>query len=309
MNQSSCHILDGRLISNTITNNISSVIKNKGYRPKLTVILLGENPASAIYVKNKQKKAEEIGIKCTIISLPNYTTQSELINLIHKCNNDAGVDGIIIQMPLPPHIDPKIVIREIKPEKDVDGFHPINTGILYSESDHRHLLARCHLEAELYTKKDSMSKNFAPCTALGVLHLVTEALGEKISGKKALIIGRSNIVGKPTAALLLSYNCTVTIAHSHTKDLDQLSRNADILVAAVGKANFVQGDWIKPGSCIIDVGINREEKGGESKILGDVDYHGASKKAGWITTVPGGVGPMTIAYLMHNTLCAHLHTS
>ena len=250
-------------------------------RPGLAVVLVGEDPASQVYVRNKEKFAIECGFKSETFRLPAETTQAELLKLIETLNADTTIHGILVQLPLPKHLNEEEVLYAINPLKDVDGFHPINIGQL------------------------SIGKPYLiPCTPLGSLLLLQDKLGKDLSGKHAVIVGRSNIVGKPMMQLLLSQNCTVTIAHSRTKDVASLCREADIVVAAVGVPKLVKGDWIKPGAAVIDVGINRIEEDGKMRLVGDVDFDEAVKNAGFITPVPGGVGPMTIACLLRNTLTA-----
>jgi methylenetetrahydrofolate dehydrogenase (NADP+)/methenyltetrahydrofolate cyclohydrolase len=249
--------------------------------PGLAVVLVGEDPASQVYVRNKGKATLEAGMKSFEHKLPATTTQAELLEIVQRMNADDSVDGILVQLPLPQHIDANAVLDAIHPDKDVDGFHPINAGRL--------AIGRPGL---------------VPCTPSGSMRLI-RSVEPKLSGKHAVVIGRSNIVGKPMAQLLLAADCTVTIAHSKTADLPAISRQADILIAAVGRPEMVTGDWVKPGAIVIDVGINRVPAAeGKSKLVGDVHYASAAEKAGAITPVPGGVGPMTIACLLENTLRA-----
>ena len=251
----------------------------KGRAPGLAVVLVGEDPASAVYVRNKGKATVEAGMESFEHRLPADTTESELLSLVERLNADPRVDGILVQLPLPGHIDADKVLTSIDPDKDVDGFHPVNAGRL-----------AIGLEG------------FVPCTPLGCLKLLRAELGD-LKGKEAVVIGRSNIVGKPMALLLLGDHCTVTIAHSRTRDLPEVVRRADIVVAAVGRPEMVKGDWLKPGATVIDVGINRiVGEGGNSHLAGDVDFVSARAVAGAITPVPGGVGPMTIACLIRNTM-------
>jgi methylenetetrahydrofolate dehydrogenase (NADP+)/methenyltetrahydrofolate cyclohydrolase len=245
-----------------------------GRAPGLAVVLVGADPASAVYVRAKGKATLEAGMLSFEQKLPADTAQADLLALVDRLNADPAVDGILVQVPLPRHIDANAVLTRIDPDKDVDGFHPVNAGRLALGLD-----------------------GFVPCTPLGCLKLLRAELGD-LGGKAAVIIGRSNIVGKPMAALLLADHCTVTIAHSRTVDLPAVVAGADIVVAAVGRANMVKGDWLKPGATVIDVGINRTEAG----LVGDVDFASAAEVAGAITPVPGGVGPMTIACLIRNTL-------
>jgi methylenetetrahydrofolate dehydrogenase (NADP+)/methenyltetrahydrofolate cyclohydrolase len=245
------------------------------------VVLVGDDPASQVYVRNKGKQAQECGIQSFEHRLPATTQQAELLTLVQQLNTDPAVNGILVQLPLPSHIDSKTVLNAIDPAKDVDGFHPINVGALAIGD-----------------------QALVPCTPLGCTMLLKDHLGD-LSGANALILGRSNIVGKPMAMLLLAESCTVTIAHSRTRDLPEQCRRADILVAAVGRPQMVNGDWIKPGATVIDVGINRIQlENGKTRLVGDVDFDSAEAVAGAITPVPGGVGPMTIACLLHNTLTA-----
>ena len=259
----------------------------KGITPSLTVVLVGDDPASQVYVRNKAKQTEEVGMTSNEIRLPESTSQKDLLSQLSTLNNDDSVHGILVQLPLPIHIDENVIIAAINPEKDVDGFHAMNSGRLFNGE----------------------AGALVPCTPQGCVILAKQHLGDDLSGKHAVIIGRSNIVGKPVALLLLQENCTVTIAHSRTKNLAEVCQQADILVAAVGRAEFVQAEWVKEGATVIDVGINRIEVDsiegkvmGKTKLVGDVDYEAVSKVCGAITPVPGGVGPMTIACLLKNTL-------
>ncbi len=250
-----------------------------GRAPGLAVVLVGEDPASAVYVRNKGKATVEAGMASFEHRLSADISEGELLDLIEQLNADPKVDGILVQLPLPPHIDADKVITAVDPDKDVDGFHPVNAGRLAIGLP-----------------------GFVPCTPLGCLKLLRAELGD-LAGKNAVVIGRSNIVGKPMAMLLVADHCTVTIAHSRTRDLPEVVRQADIVVAAVGRPEMVKGDWLKPGATVIDVGINRVAgEGGNSHLTGDVDFASASQVAGAITPVPGGVGPMTIACLIRNTL-------
>jgi methylenetetrahydrofolate dehydrogenase (NADP+)/methenyltetrahydrofolate cyclohydrolase len=262
----------------------------KGRPPGLAVVLVGEDPASQVYVRNKGREAEAAGFRSEQHTLPVTTSQADLLALVQRLNADAGIDGILVQLPLPKGIDAEFVLTAIDPAKDVDGFHPVNVGLLGSGATDRALV---------------------PCTPAGSVILVESVLGPSLAGKHAVVVGRSNIVGKPVAQLLLQRDATVTIAHSRTADLPALCRQADILVAAVGRPEMVRGDWVKPGAVVIDVGINRvpaPEKGeGKTRLVGDVAYAEAAALASAITPVPGGVGPMTIALLMANTVtAAHL---
>jgi len=247
--------------------------------PGLAVILVGEDPASQVYVRNKARQAREATMASFEYRLPDSVPQENLLELIERLNGDPAVHGILVQLPLPPQVDANLVISAIRPDKDIDGFHPVNAGSLATGGDAT-----------------------VPCTPLGCLMLLKHRLGN-LAGLRAVVLGRSNIVGKPMAALLLRENCTVTIAHSKTRELAEECRRADILVAAVGRPRMVPGDWIKPGATVIDVGINRiETADGKGRLVGDVDFDGAVQVAGAITPVPGGVGPMTIACLLLNTL-------
>ena len=276
----SAKILDGKALSARIKDELKEEVvslREKGINPCLAVIIVGDDPASRVYVNNKKAACEYIGIKSLEYALDADTTQAELTELIDALNDDENVDGILVQLPLPSHLDEKEVINRIKPEKDVDAFHPVNVGkIMIGDFD------------------------FLPCTPAGVMGLIAES-GVEISGKQCVVVGRSNIVGKPQSMLLLHKNGTVTICHSRTKNLAEICKTADILVAAVGRPNFITADMVKEGAVVIDVGINRGEDG---KLCGDVDFEPVSKIAGAITPVPGGVGPMTISMLMRNTLTA-----
>ncbi len=278
-------IIDGKTISadlrGKVTDTVHRLRRDRGVVPGLAVVLVGENPASEVYVRNKSKAVAESGMQAFDRRLPATANEAELIDLIGKLNNDGQVNGILVQLPLPKQIDTQKVIAAIDPAKDVDGFHPLNVGRLASG-----------LPA------------LVPCTPLGCVRLA-KTVHSSLAGLEAVVIGRSNIVGKPVAQLLLAENATVTIAHSKTNDLEGVCRRADLLVAALGRPEMVRGDWIKPGATVIDVGINRVAgEGGKSRIVGDVDFVEASKTAGAITPVPGGVGPMTIACLLLNTLRA-----
>ncbi len=280
-------IIDGKARAQQLRQELAQQVKalqeQTGITPGLAVILVGEDPASQVYVRNKGKQTREVGMHSEECRLPEHTSQEELIARIEQYNNDPNIHGILVQLPLPDHIDEAAVIHAIAPEKDVDGFHIINSGLLATGQP-----------------------AIIPCTPRGSMILLQETLGD-LSGLHALVVGRSNIVGKPVAALLLQANCTVTTAHSHTKNLPELCKQADILVAAVGKPGYIQASWLKPGVTIIDVGINRvtnPETGGY-RLVGDVAFDEACHIAHAITPVPGGVGPMTIACLLQNTLdCA-----
>ncbi len=282
-------IIDGKAIAEEVVQKVkgltADLVRQAAVTPGLAVVIVGEDPASKVYVASKSAKAKECGFLSVQHTLPATTPEDELVRLIGDLNADPTIHGILVQLPLPAHIDAGKIIQVIAPEKDVDGFHYINVGKLGT--------------GELDTA-------FVPCTPAGSMLLIERVRGKDLSGLTAVVVGRSNIVGKPMANLLLAANCTVTIAHSRTRDLPALARTADILVAAVGRPEMVRGDWVKPGATVIDVGINRvpaPEKGeGKSKLVGDVDFAAASHNAGAITPVPGGVGPMTIAMLMANTL-------
>ncbi|HEX6641407.1 MAG TPA: bifunctional methylenetetrahydrofolate dehydrogenase/methenyltetrahydrofolate cyclohydrolase FolD [Thermoanaerobaculia bacterium] len=290
-------IIDGKAVALEIERDVSEAIARLGIRPGLVAVRVGNDPASEIYVRNKAKKARELGLAGTELVFPDSMSEAELLAEVNRLNGDDSVDGILVQLPLPKQIDARKVIDAIAPAKDVDGFHPINVGMLHQ--------GRTAL---------------VPCTPAGVMRLI-DSTGEAIDGKHAVVIGRSDIVGKPMAALLLQRNATVTICHSRTRDLPAVAREADILVAAIGRPIFVSADFVKPGAIVIDVGMNRVEadfaprlahdedksrllaKNG-SVLLGDVDYARVREVASWITPVPGGVGPMTIAMLMRNTVTA-----
>jgi methylenetetrahydrofolate dehydrogenase (NADP+) / methenyltetrahydrofolate cyclohydrolase len=270
-------LIDGKAIAATLRAEVAANVATAGFTPRLAVVLVGEDPASQIYVRTKDRAAREAGIEARTIRLKADTEQAHLLGTIRALNADHAIDGILVQLPLPRGIDPQAVIEAIDPAKDVDGFHPINVGHL---ADGRLALA--------------------PCTPLGVMKLL-RATGIEIAGARALVLGRSAIVGRPMARLLLAADATVTVAHSRTRDLPAECRRADILIAAIGKPRMVQADWIKPGATIIDVGINRQPDG---TLVGDVDFAACAKVAGAITPVPGGVGPMTVACLLENTLAA-----
>lgn len=273
----SAKIIDGKAISAKVRAEIKEETERMTEKPGLAVIIVGEDPASRVYVRNKAKGCEEVGFHSEVYALPAETSENELISLVKKLNADPKTDGILVQLPLPRHLDEKTVINTISPEKDVDAFHPVNTGkIMIGDYD------------------------FLPCTPAGVMRLLDES-GIEISGKRCVVVGRSNIVGKPQAMLLLQRNGTVTVCHSRTEDLKEECRRADILVVAIGRAKMIDADYIKPGATVIDVGMDRDENG---KLCGDVDFESAREVAGAITPVPGGVGPMTIAMLLTNTLRA-----
>lgn len=272
-------ILDGKILSEEIRNRVRERVeslKQRGVTPGLAVILVGDDPASEIYVRNKGKGCEETGMLSRTVRMGAETTQEELESAIDQLNRDAEIHGILVQLPLPRHLDEQAALAKILPEKDVDGFHLVNAGHLMTGTE-----------------------GVVPCTPKGALYMI-RSTGVELSGKEAVVIGRSNIVGKPMAMLLMRENCTVTVCHSRTADLASHTRRADILVAAVGKAGFVTADMVKPGAIVIDVGINRVD----GKVRGDVDFEHVKDVAGWITPVPGGVGKMTIAMLLSNTVDA-----
>ncbi|MBQ2700047.1 MAG: bifunctional methylenetetrahydrofolate dehydrogenase/methenyltetrahydrofolate cyclohydrolase FolD [Clostridia bacterium] len=275
----SAQLIDGKLLSSAVKERIKKqvdLLKTHNIYPGLAVILVGEDPASQIYVRNKERGCEEVGIRSVSVRLPEETTQEELERAIIRLNEDESVHGILVQLPLPNHLNEAKALELIKPEKDVDGFHILNTGKLFNGL-----------------------QGVTACTPKGAMEMI-KSTGVSISGKEAVVVGRSNIVGKPIAMLLLKENATVTVCHSRTADLASHTRRADILVAAVGKAGFITADMVKPGAVVIDVGINRVN----GKVVGDVDFEGVSQVAGYITPVPGGVGRMTIAMLLDNTVQA-----
>jgi methylenetetrahydrofolate dehydrogenase (NADP+)/methenyltetrahydrofolate cyclohydrolase len=281
----SARVIDGKAAAAALRSRVGEQVAafrdRTGRAPGLATVLVGEDPASAVYVRSKNRATAEAGMESFHHQLPDSTSEADLLDLVGRLNADDRVDGILVQLPLPNQIDDKKVISAIEPAKDVDGFHATNAG-------------------RLATGLDAL----VPCTPLGCLHLLKSELGD-LSGLEAVVIGRSNIVGKPLAMLLLGENATVTIAHSRTRDLPDVVRRADIVVAAVGRAEMVRGDWIKPGATVVDVGINRlPTEDGKGRLVGDVDYAEASTVAAAITPVPGGVGPMTIAMLIRNTLVA-----
>ena len=277
-------IIDGKAVADRLNvetaAKAAAFAKAHGRAPGLAVVLVGADPASEVYVRNKGKATVAAGMVSIEHKLAAGTSEAEILALIRRLNDDPKVDGILFQLPVPAHIDSDRVIDTIDPDKDVDGFHVVNAGRLAIGFD-----------------------GFVPCTPLGCLHLLDEA-GIKLEGAEAVVVGRSNLVGKPVAQLLLRRNATVTMAHSRTRDLPSVCRRADVLIAAVGRPRMILGDWIKPGATVIDVGINRIEEDGKRRLVGDVDYAGAARVAGAITPVPGGVGPMTIACLLRNTLTA-----
>jgi len=278
-------IIDGKATAAALRERVAAGVARfvaaAGRKPGLAVVLVGEDPASEVYVRSKGKATVAAGMASFEHKLPAETSQEDLLALVRKLNADEAVDGILVQLPLPKHIDEQQVIMTIDPDKDVDGFHVVNAGRLAVGQE-----------------------GFVPCTPLGCLMMLKDQLGN-LSGLDAVVVGRSNIVGKPMAQLLVRESCTVTVAHSRTKDLPAVVRRADIVVAAVGRPEMIQGDWVKPGATVIDVGINRLTTAeGKTKLVGDVDFASAAQVAGAITPVPGGVGPMTIAVLLRNTLVA-----
>ncbi len=285
---SQAQVIKGKQVAADLQSRIEKAVteikSTHNVTPGLAVVLVGDDPASQVYVNSKAKTTIAVGMQSFKHVLPAETTQHDLLAVIDKLNNDPAVHGILVQLPLPDHIDSKIIIEAISPKKDVDGLHPMNAGYLALGQ-----------------------KGFVPCTPLGCLILLKQ-VHKDLSGMNAVVIGRSHLVGKPVAQLLLNENCTVTMAHSRTKNLEEVVRQADIIVPAVGRAQMVKAEWVKPGATVIDVGINRipaPEKGeGKTRLVGDVDYPGVKEVAGFITPVPGGVGPMTVACLLRNTVQA-----
>ncbi|MGA0540890.1 bifunctional methylenetetrahydrofolate dehydrogenase/methenyltetrahydrofolate cyclohydrolase FolD [Neotabrizicola sp. VNH66] len=277
-------VIDGKAfaagVRAQVAAHVARLAEERSIVPGLAVVLVGEDPASQVYVRNKGIQTKEAGMASFEHKLPAETPEAELLTLIDRLNADPAVHGILVQLPLPGHMNAEKVINAISPAKDVDGFHILNVGLL-----------------------GTGQKAMVPCTPLGCLMMLRDHHGS-LAGLNAVVVGRSNIVGKPMAQLLLADSCTVTVAHSRTKDLAEVCRGADILVAAVGRPEMIRGDWVKPGATVIDVGINRVERDGKTRLVGDVDYAGAAAVAGAITPVPGGVGPMTIACLLANTLTA-----
>ena len=275
----SAQLIDGKALAQEIrqeiAKDIESLVGQTGVRPGLAVVLVGDDPASAVYVRNKKKACDAAGLYVDDHALPATTTQEELLKLIDQLNNDPKIHGILVQLPLPSQINSQTVLNSVSPDKDADGFHPYNIGRLVAGDP-----------------------VFVPCTPKGVIRMI-ESAGQSIKGKRAVVLGRSNIVGKPVAMLLMHQHATVTICHSRTADLPGMCKEADILVAAIGKAQFVKSDMVKTGATVIDVGINRLDDG---RLVGDVDFESVKKVAGWLSPVPGGVGPMTIAMLLANTL-------
>lgn len=276
-------IIDGKAVAAEVRSDVAKKVAalkaQHGRVPGLAVVLVGEDPASKVYVRNKSEQTTEVGMNSIEHKLSAETTQEELLALVESLNNDPQVHGILVQLPLPKHVNAELVLNTIAPEKDVDGFHPVNVGRLWIGE-----------------------RSLAPCTPTGSV-ILAKSVAPNLTGMDAVVIGRSNIVGKPMAALLLRENCSVTVVHSRTRDIASVVKNADLVVAAVGIPEFVRGDWIKPGAIVIDVGINRVvDENGKGRLVGDVNFAEASKVAGAITPVPGGVGPMTIACLLKNTV-------
>lgn len=284
-------IIDGKQLAAEIREEVAAAItaftSSGGPTPCLAAVLVGEDPASQVYVRNKQRACEKAGMESRMIRLPDNTNQADLLQTVSDLNADSKVHGILVQLPLPEQIDTDAILRAVDPAKDVDAFHPENVGLMVQEQP-----------------------RFLPCTPHGVLQMLRRS-GIETVGKHAVVVGRSDIVGKPMAMLLAQrgWDCTVTLAHSRTHDLAEVCRRGDILVAAVGKPRMIPGDWIKPGAAVIDVGINRLPEAEGGGLIGDVDYAAAEPIAGWITPVPGGVGPMTVAMLLHNTLEAARQTT
>ena len=272
-------LLNGKQLAADIRSRLKEKIAGFAAAPGLAVILVGNDPASEIYIRAKQKACAEIGIRAEAFHLPENTSQAELTDLINRLNNNPEINGILVQLPLPRHLNEKEILLAVAPEKDVDGFHPYNAGSIIQKR----------------------AGAFAPCTPKGILRLL-DTTGQDLNGLNAVVVGRSQIVGMPAAHLLLNRNCTVTITHSHTQNLQKICQTADILIAALGKPEFITGEYIKPGAIVIDVGINRTENG----LKGDVNFAEAAEIASYITPVPGGVGPMTIAMLLENTCEAFL---
>ncbi len=272
-------ILDGKLIAERVREEVKVRVaafeKKSGRKPGLEVVLVGDDPASHVYVNSKEKASAQVGMRGLVHRMPASTTQSELMAKVQSLNADPAVDGILVQLPLPKGLDSEAVVHSIDPRKDVDGLHPVNAGLLASGG-----------------------QGLRPCTPSGCMRLLAET-GLPLAGKRAIVIGRSNLVGKPIAFMLLEKNCTVTLAHSKTQELDQRVAESDIVIAAVGVPELVKGSWIKPGAVVIDVGMNRLP---DKRLVGDVEFDSAKERASWITPVPGGVGPMTIAMLMSNTV-------
>lgn len=290
MSDHAAAIIDGKATAAALRETIAAEVQRlqsaHDLTPGLAVVLVGEDPASQVYVRNKIKQTKEAGMRSVDYRRDPDISQAELLTLVEELNADDSIHGILVQLPLPDHIDEAAVIEAIAPEKDVDGFHEINAGRLMN----------------------GQAGALVPCTPQGCVILAKQHLGDDLSGKHAVVVGRSNIVGKPVSMLLLQENCTLTVAHSRSQDLPGICRQADLLVAAVGRPEMIKGDWIKPGATVVDVGINRIEKAdGGTRLVGDVDFESAAAVAGAITPVPGGVGPMTIACLLRNTVLAACH--
>ncbi|WP_019995461.1 bifunctional methylenetetrahydrofolate dehydrogenase/methenyltetrahydrofolate cyclohydrolase FolD [Aureimonas ureilytica] len=293
--RSTARVIDGKATASRVLEWVTaraSELERAGTRPGIAVVIVGDDPASKVYVASKARAAEACGFHSVTHRLPDQTAQADLLALVMRLNGDPAIHGILVQLPLPGHLDAAAVIGAVSPAKDVDGFHALNAGRLWS---------------------GGLSDAFVPCTPAGAMLLVEQVHGRDLSGLEAVVVGRSNIVGKPMAALLLAANATVAVAHSRTRDLRDVCRRADILVAAVGRPGLIGGDWIKPGATVIDIGINRvpapELGEGRSRLVGDVDYPATLGVAGAVTPVPGGVGPMTIAMLMANTLSSAARTA
>ncbi|NIP38714.1 MAG: bifunctional methylenetetrahydrofolate dehydrogenase/methenyltetrahydrofolate cyclohydrolase FolD [Candidatus Dadabacteria bacterium] len=279
-------LIDGKVVSQSVRDEVQELTgklkEDTGVVPGLAAVLVGDDPASEIYVRNKRKACEKVGIYSEEHKLPAETTEEQLLELVNKLNDDPKIHGILVQLPLPDHINETTILRSVSPLKDVDGFHPYNVGLLVEGNP-----------------------SFVSCTPAGIIRML-EYYNLEIKGKEVVVVGRSNIVGKPVSMLLLHRHGTVTICHSRTKDLSEVTNRADILVAAIGRANFITGDMVKKGAVVIDVGINRKDDG---KLTGDVDFEAVSEKASYITPVPGGVGPMTIAMLLYNTFLSAKSTA
>jgi methylenetetrahydrofolate dehydrogenase (NADP+)/methenyltetrahydrofolate cyclohydrolase len=276
-------VIDGKAVAASVRAEVAKEVQNlkaaHGLTPGLAVVLVGEDPASKVYVKNKGEQTKEAGMNSWEYRLPAETSEADILAIVNKLNNDPAVNGILVQLPLPKHVNAERVLNTIDPNKDVDGFHPVNVGRLWIGE-----------------------RTLVPCTPTGSV-ILAKTVQPNLSGMNAVVIGRSNIVGKPVSALLLRENCTVTVAHSRTRNIESVVKGADLLIAAVGIPEMVKGDWVKPGAIVIDVGINRvPADNGKTKLVGDCDYADCSRVAGAITPVPGGVGPMTIACLLQNTV-------
>ena len=302
-------IIDGKELSKKLKEQMKDRVaqmRQQGIVPKLVVVLVGNNSASEVYVRNKHKACGEVGIESEVIKMPEETTQQELLDVVKGLNEDRTVDGILVQLPLPSQINEKVVLRSILPEKDVDGFHPVNVGLLsigddcYAPATPSGIIAMFKEYGIEIAGKHCVDYKLLPCTPAGIMELI-HASGVEVKGKECVVIGRSNIVGKPMAALLLRHNATVTVCHSKTQNLGELTRQADIVIVATGHRHTLTADMVKEGAVVIDVGMNRNELG---KLCGDVDFDEVKEKASFITPVPGGVGPMTITELLENTILA-----